>query len=468
MPSDREDCFLFFIRGGCAEDTPLFPLRQCVPSLMAELKQKAKDRGNIGNPDLAVRTGREDGDSWYDHGQLSRSRCTCRLNFGGEGKAKTSTKTQPVDCQGLVTGKMYEAVLLTAMRRNTLSGQPRPVYLDKAFHALLNAMDHRKMHRLAFHSDKFAVSYVPQDPITSLSWGCTGVLVLRPYPKKQGKIHLIVAMHGDVTVMGGCFQENFQHAVPPVSDWPALLLEHGADLEVWERHAMECEIRSMSESSNPLPRQNSTIRWHDTHSGCHWSNGPVDISSGSMLTVAESIERFTQATQAHPSNPGMPFKLGTGFLSFASLPPTAAVTACSGATLCGNTQGTQEMLARTLQLVAPGDLAAVPQTAPVTGCSGATSCGNTQVTPEVLAPSLLSIAAAVPRTDPQTSCGNPLATADTMPRTVRMLDQAVQTEEQIPPCSLSHLLFLFKYRFGSLLRSWFFASGFARLFFHWI
>ena len=124
----------------------------------------------------------ETADSWYDHAQLSKSSCTCRLNFGGEGRGRTR-KNQPVDCQGLEAGRKYEEVLMHAMRRNKQADQARvPVYFDKAFHALLNDTDHRKCHRIAAHSDKFLGSYVSQDPITSFSWGCTGVLVLSPAP----------------------------------------------------------------------------------------------------------------------------------------------------------------------------------------------------------------------------------------------------------------------------------------------
>ncbi len=82
-------------------------------------------------------------------------------------------------------------------------------------------------------TSSLAPSYVPEDPITSLSWGCTGVLVLRPAAKGPGETHLIVTRHGDVTVMGGEFQEKFEHAVPPVGDWPALLTAHRQELQAW-------------------------------------------------------------------------------------------------------------------------------------------------------------------------------------------------------------------------------------------
>ena len=393
MPSPRPDCLLYFIPGGCSDDTPLYGLRACVPELMSELKQLAVDKGNYQTPELAVRTGAINGDSWYDHGQLSRSRCTCRINFGGEGKSKTSTRTQPVDCQSLSSGRKYEEVLLSAMRRNRRTDQAQaPVYFDKAFHSLLNDTDHRKLHRIGYHSDKFAGSYVPEDPITSFSWGCTGVLVLRPAPKTQGQTHLIVTRHGDVSIMGGEFQLHFEHAVPPVSEWSALLAAHSHELQAWEIEAMEVEIAAMSdEGSGPRKRQNTTVRWHNSHSKCHWSQNPVNISSSPLSSVAVSIAQFSAGSLA---NPPSAFKLGTDFRSFgqgvASLGSTVPLTA----TVTGS------MSSR----------AAVPQTATVTGSSGATACGNTRATEDMLA------------------------------RAIRMVDTGVQTEEVLPPCKSSDLL----------------------------
>ena len=303
MPSFRDDCFLLFIQGGCVEGTPLSGLRACVPELMAELRALAQC------PDAAVRTGSIHGDSWYDHAQLSKSSCTCRLNFGGE-KGKTR-KNQRVDCQGLQAGRKYEEVLLQAIRSNTPAHPARvPVYFEKAFHALLNDTDHRKKHRIGAHSDEFPGSYDSQDPIMSLSWGCAGVLVLSPAPKTQGVQHLTVAKHGDVTVMSGEFQQHFLHAVPPVSDWPALLAIHKHELLDWEITAMQDEITAMAdEGSGDRKRQNSTIRWHHNHSGCLWSQKPVNISPIPMSQVAAAISQFSVHSFVNPESVS---KLGTG------------------------------------------------------------------------------------------------------------------------------------------------------------
>ena len=111
MPSDRKDCFLHFIEGGCADGTLLSGLRVCVPGLMEELKEMAQ------HPGVAVKTGHPTGTSWYNSGQLSKSSCVCRLNFGGEHGSRTR-RNQPVNCDGLRSGQTFELVLMDAMRRN--------------------------------------------------------------------------------------------------------------------------------------------------------------------------------------------------------------------------------------------------------------------------------------------------------------------------------------------------------------
>ena len=89
------------------------------------------------------------------------------------------------------------------------SSGPAPVYLTKDFHCLLNGYDHKQLHGIDWHSDQVENKHLPEDPITSLSWGCAGVLLLRPVPKTGGDIHVVVAEHGDVLVMGGISKSIF-------------------------------------------------------------------------------------------------------------------------------------------------------------------------------------------------------------------------------------------------------------------
>ena len=385
MPSPRQDCFLFFIKGGCGDGTLLSGLRECVPDLMAELRSLAQ------NPDVAVRTGSITGESWYDHGQLSKSSCTCRLNFGGEKGSKTR-KNQVVDCAGLAAGRKFETVLMQATRCNYPVPPARaPVYFDKAFHALLNDTDHRKCHRIAFHSDKFPGSYVSQDPITSFSWGCTGVLVLRPAPKTQGQTHLIVTRHGDVSIMGGEFQLHFEHAVPPVSEWPALLEVHRLELQPWEIAAMEVEIAEMRvEESGRRTRLNITVRWHHNHTHCLWAKEPVHLEPVPGSFVAAAISQFSLHSFEKPP---FAYKLGTEYRPFphsgvsSTVAQPAAVTGSSGAT-------------------ASATASTVPVTVAATGGSEATACGDTR-------------------------------SSDEKVEKVEMVDRGMQTSEVMPRCNIS-------------------------------
>ena len=101
LPEDRSDIFLFVSRGGCAPGTSVADLADCVPRTMEELVHYAVNTvGNSRQPEVAYQTGSETAhhDSWYDSAQLSRSHCTCKINFGGEGKSNTRKFLNP-DCQ---------------------------------------------------------------------------------------------------------------------------------------------------------------------------------------------------------------------------------------------------------------------------------------------------------------------------------------------------------------------------------
>ena len=66
MPAAKDDSWLYFSRGGCADDTALAPLQACVPGIMDELIAYAQSRNNWGNPQVAFRTGSSDSDHWYE------------------------------------------------------------------------------------------------------------------------------------------------------------------------------------------------------------------------------------------------------------------------------------------------------------------------------------------------------------------------------------------------------------------
>jgi hypothetical protein len=353
MPSPRQDCFLAFIRGGCTDNTPLFGLRDCVPEVMAELKA-----GCLGTerfcPDSSVSTGVIYGGSLFEPAQISKSSCSCCINFGAEGDWNTHRQCDHVDFQSCKSGLKYEGVLMAALHGNRRSDQLQDlVYLTKAVRAFVSVTDPRNRHCIAFHSHKFGGSYVSTDPITSLSWGRTGVLVLRPkFKKAQGRTHLIVQMHGDITIMAGEFQQFFQHASPPVSEWTALLEVHRNELKLWEIAAMQVEIAAMNDGSlDPLLRQNVTLRWINSHSNCCWSHDR--LMPMPKVSVSLSIARL-EAGRFPMRVPSRIFKLGTSNSSSSSASnratrslstvfETALLTASGEATLCGNTQETVDM-----------------------------------------------------------------------------------------------------------------------------
>ena len=117
--ADMQDTFLVVSRGGCAPGTRLADLEICVPDMMAELRRYAQERGNSHKPEVTYQTGADANDSWYDTAQLSRSLCNCKINFGGEGQAKTRKNLNP-DCQRWKTGIYFEAVFLNALTQNSL------------------------------------------------------------------------------------------------------------------------------------------------------------------------------------------------------------------------------------------------------------------------------------------------------------------------------------------------------------
>ena len=124
-------------------------MKQCVPDLLNELRQRERNRNNWMNPDKAIQVGGTTAN--YLSGQLSSSRCNCRINFGGEGKKGKSHVV--VDCNQLKVGQTYESILTEAMKANArkMDGE-EPVWLRKAFHALLNENSHKDGHGIDAHS----------------------------------------------------------------------------------------------------------------------------------------------------------------------------------------------------------------------------------------------------------------------------------------------------------------------------
>ena len=324
LPGDMQDTFLLVSRDGCGQGTLLAELANCVPDMMEELTRHAVNNGNSQKPEVSYQTGAEslDSDFWYDSAQLSRSRCTCKINFGGQGNSKTRKFLNP-DCQQWKTGKHFESVLLGALQKNSSQEIVRDnVYMRKAFHVLLNRIRHSANHRMGYHADDGS-TYVPEDPITALNWGATGVLLIKSNDKGNSEEKVLVSRHGDVYMCGGLFQTKLVHAVPPMRDWPFILEKHRADLLPIEIKAMEEEMRSHHVDR---VRHHIDVRWHTNHRDCtpHWKPHPqaaaLSVDTMQQVAVASSV----RGVQAKANSRDVSAMQIGGFFRLAPQAPTFA------------------------------------------------------------------------------------------------------------------------------------------------
>ena len=317
---------MFVSRGGCEQGTRLGELANCVPDIMEELTRYAEANGNTARPAVAYQSGGESDihDSWYDSAQLSRSCCTCKINFGGEGRSSIRKSLNP-DCRQWTTGRRFESVFLNALQENSL--QPdvgSNVYMRKAFHVLLNRTSHSANQRIGWHSD-VACTYVSEDPITAFSWGATGVLLIKSKDKRNQVVKVLVSRPGDVYMCGGLFQQRLEHAVPPVREWPQILEQHRARLLQFEISAMEAEIRLQHVER---VRHHINVRWHTHHHFC----SPIWMSqaAGSSATNAQqpAVAETGRGLQANAnSRDGGAMQI----CSFVRLDTRASITVASSA-----------------------------------------------------------------------------------------------------------------------------------------
>ena len=321
--ADMQDTFLVVSRGGCAQGTRLADLEICVPDMMAELTRYAQERGNSHRPEVTYQTGADTAtkDSWYDTAQLSRSLCNCKINFGGEGQAKTRKNLNP-DCQRWKTGIYFEAVFLNALTQNSLQATVgENAYLHKAFHALLNRNRHIQNHRIGWHDDS-ADSYASHDPIVGMSWGATGVLLIRSKDKWNNVEKVLVSLPGDVYMCGGLFQEKLEHAVPPLRDWHSILARHRKDLLPFEIDAMEDELRQQHVERI---RYHINVRWHTYHKNCtnHWMPLRPAATSAVDSTQPPSVTETVRRLNLSEDGKGM---IITGFFKLGTQPPVTAAS----------------------------------------------------------------------------------------------------------------------------------------------
>ena len=86
---------------------------------------------------------------------------------------------------------------------------------------------------------------------------------------------------GDVLIMAGCFQQEFQHGVPSRKNWERLRDQIGRNWTDWELQglAKEMELHRKQEGPGPDKRLNCTLRWNAKRkSNCPWYHESEDPS----------------------------------------------------------------------------------------------------------------------------------------------------------------------------------------------
>ena len=264
LPQTRPHCFLFVSRGGCAPGSSLGRLADCVPDMMEELTRNASTEWRYMryvNSRAGYATGAAWTDSWFESAQLSRSPCTCTFTFGGEGTSRLRRLINP-SCQQWAAGRHFESVFLETIQQNSnQAGAGDNRYLCKTFHAMLNRYRHLANHRIGWHSEVMTFSW---DPITTLNWGATGVLLMRPKCRGATVEKVLVILPGDAYIRGGDFQQHFEFSRPPINEWAGLLQQHRSELLALEIHAMQAAIHHYEQRSVGVG-YDICVRWHTRH-----------------------------------------------------------------------------------------------------------------------------------------------------------------------------------------------------------
>lgn len=278
LPHESSKSFLLFVKGGCKDGTPFFGIKKLIQPMMEEIVEyEKKECNNCQNPEASHQMLSRYGDVIHYHScQLTKSPCKCRVLFG----ADSHHRKIPTDSKYWTAGNKFANLWHKTLEKNLSSMQitwadmEQPVWLQKTWHTVWNYMDHKKGHGIVYHSD-LSNTYDARDPIASFSFGHGGVLALkstRPKRKNKAAVHSVLFQEeGDVLIMAGDFQTEFQHAVPPRKSWQELRgLEFPGGLQEWEQAGLETELRlhnqdEEDENYKPHVRLNCTVRWHHKH-----------------------------------------------------------------------------------------------------------------------------------------------------------------------------------------------------------
>jgi len=272
LPHESSKSFLLFVKGGCKDGAPFFGIKKLIQPIMEEIEEFPN---HCQNPKASHQMLSKKGDVIHYHScQLTKSPCKCRVFFG----ADSHHWKIPTDSQYWTAGNKFANLWHKTLEENLSSMQTtemeQPVWLQKTWHTVWNYMDHKKGHGIVYHSDR-SCTYDARDPIASFSFGHGGVLTLKstnPRKKNNAAVQSILFQEeGDVLIMAGDFQAEFQHAVPPRKNWQELLgLVSPGGLQEWEQAGLETELRlhnqdEEDENYKPDVRLNCTVRWHHKH-----------------------------------------------------------------------------------------------------------------------------------------------------------------------------------------------------------
>ena len=279
LPDDSGKCFLFIIKGGCAQNSPWAEMEQHAKAVHADVMTLLKNEGH-NQPERGVQVGKSLSPH-YQSVQLCGDSCTCSKNFGGE-KHKDNL---PVDCNAYPAGMEYSKFLYDTLNRHhqamrgqeLLHDKAEPVWLHLSYHALFN--NYKVNQFLDAHSDQHD-TYRSGNPITSFNMGQYGGILT--FDSCQYKKHFgtraIYQEVGDISVMGGECQKLVRHGVPALKDWKEFQMTPGltpedrvciaSDLQRWEQTNSVQQFKPGAVCPDML-RWNSTLRWHAVHlPGC--------------------------------------------------------------------------------------------------------------------------------------------------------------------------------------------------------
>lgn len=171
--------------------------------------EESLDYGHDPEKVLEIK-GKKKKDVYYHSAFINGGNCDCPILFAGDDRMGKQKRTIPAE--GTVEGMRLEQY----MKETFLTEQSWYNSFTGCFHLLMNRYTFAKDHSIHLHSDEKPFYYEPRDPITSFSCVHGSVLVIAIVTAGKSKRKFALAVYqppGSVLVMGGSFQQQFQHGV---------------------------------------------------------------------------------------------------------------------------------------------------------------------------------------------------------------------------------------------------------------